>query len=318
MALGEPIGYGFTTGPFGSDDADKVIEGYDYQFSDNDYLRFGDLASTGDANLGWDGTNLNLLPAVDDTGTFNIGNGTLDFDVKIFLGDTSNYVQFDVGNKKVYFFGTPDGENSRKLHIDLEPTGAEMRRGGLTIDIWRSSSFTWAGSPDVAIKTSVDSDATNASGGAIRSIDTTARNRGAALTWCHGIHAGVRNDSGGACPELIGLSTRVENYGTMATKMIGVDVNLSCESDTGAGTKTGILVRNTDQSAQTAVDEVMKISHTSTNGFDYLLNFAGTSGDGIASGTVTGSSSLALEADARIAIVWNGTNYWIPCYNTAA
>ena len=242
-----------------------------------------------------------------------------DNDAGIDFGVSGSHfaVNFYPGDEKIYIFGTPSGENSRTLHIDCEPTGAEMRRGALAIDIWRSESFSWAGSPDAGIKISVDSDAANASGGAIRSIDSTARNRGADITWVHGIHAGVRNDSGSTCPELIGLSTRVENYGTMATQMVGLDVNFSCESDTGGGSKTGILVRNTDASAQTAVDEVLKISHTSTNGFTYLVNFAGATGESVSTGTLTQSGAGNVLCDARIACVWNGTPYYIALYDTA-
>ena len=293
-----------------------VFNAAHFTLGDDAELRFGDGA-TGDVSILWDGNSLNILPLVDDTGTIEFGDGTTDMDVKIFLGDTSNYVQFDVGNQKIYFVRAPDGENARTLHLDLEPTGAEMRRGAIQIEIWRSTDFTWAGSPDVGLKIEANSDATNASGGAIRSIDTTARNRGADITWVHGIHAGVRNDSGSTCPELIGLSTRVENYGTMATQMVGLDVNFSCESDTGGGSKTGILVRNTDASAQTAVDEVLKISHTSTNGFTYLVNFAGATGESVSTGTLTQSGAGNVLCDARIACVWNGTPYYIALYDTA-
>jgi len=49
------------------------------------------------------GDNLYLLPKVDDYGTLNIGNGTYDMDVKIFLGTSTKYVHFDVGNSYVRF-----------------------------------------------------------------------------------------------------------------------------------------------------------------------------------------------------------------------
>ena len=293
----------------------SVEAGYTIAFDDDAAFAFG---SAEDVGFAWDGTNLNILPVADDTGAINFGDGTTDMDVFFYLGSTSNYVQFDVGNSKLYFKRAPDGENARTIHLDLEPTAAEMRRGAIQIEIWRSTDFTWAGSPDVGLKIEANSDAANATGGAIRSIDTTARNRGASITWVHGIHAGVRNDSGSTCPELVGLSTRVENYGTMATQMIGLDVNFSCESDTGGGSKSGILVRNTDQSAQTAVDEVLKVSHTSTNGFTYFVNFAGASGESVSSGTLTQSGAGDVLCDARIAIVWNGTPYYIALYDTAA
>jgi len=293
----------------------RKIEHCDTNFGDDAYIHFGgDVEGDGDMYMGWDGTNLLLMPTTDDSGSFNIGDGTTDIDVKIFMGTT--YCQFDVGNTKMYIFGTPAGENDRTLHIDLEPTGAEMRRGAISIDIWREESFAWAGSPDVCIKTSLDSDAANAAGGALRSIDTTARNRGTSISWVHGIHAGVRNDVGSTCPELIGLSTRVENYGTMATQMVGLDINMSCESDTGGGAKTCISVRNTDASAQTAVDQVLKVSHTSTNGYDYLVHFNSATGDTVSAGDLDGSDTNTIKCDARIAVLVNATPYYIPLYDT--
>jgi len=42
-----------------------------------------------------------LRPTTDDTGTFAIGDGTKDMDVKIFLGSSSEYALFDVGNSKL-------------------------------------------------------------------------------------------------------------------------------------------------------------------------------------------------------------------------
>lgn len=67
---------------------------------DNDDVVFGDGS---DVALGWDGSALNLLPTADDTGAFNIGDGTTDFDVKVFLGSTAAYALFDVGNALVDF-----------------------------------------------------------------------------------------------------------------------------------------------------------------------------------------------------------------------
>ena len=237
-------------------------------------------------------------------------------DFRVVLGAATDYIQFDVSNQKLYFFRAPAGENDRTFHLDLEPTGPEMRRGAISIDIWRSEDMaTWAGSPDCGIKIQLDCDTDNSdNSGAVRSIDTTARNRGADISWIHGIHAGVRNDSGSNCYELVGFSTRVENYGVMNTQCVGIDVNLSIESDDGAGTKTGILIRNTDQSAQTAADEVFKISHTSTNGFVHLINFAGASGESIESGSLNDSNDGNILSDARIKIVWNSTTYYLAAY----
>lgn len=51
------------------------------------------------------GDIVRILPQVDDTGEIHFGDGTTDLDVKVFLGTTSQYVHFDVGNARVYFDG---------------------------------------------------------------------------------------------------------------------------------------------------------------------------------------------------------------------
>ncbi len=47
------------------------------------------------------GDVLKIRPGVDDTGSINIGDGTNDLDVKVFLGTTGEYVLFDVGNSRL-------------------------------------------------------------------------------------------------------------------------------------------------------------------------------------------------------------------------
>ena len=93
MASTSPAGDGYWHGP-GTET--PTLEGLSLRFTDDDYLEFGNLAG-GDAEIGWDGTNLVLKPAVDDTGAFHIGNGTLDFDMKWFAGTTAKYALFDMG-----------------------------------------------------------------------------------------------------------------------------------------------------------------------------------------------------------------------------
>lgn len=49
----------------------------------------------------WSSGDLIFLPRTDDTGAINIGDGTRDCDLKVFLGSTSEYVLFDVGNSQL-------------------------------------------------------------------------------------------------------------------------------------------------------------------------------------------------------------------------
>ena len=103
---------------------------------------------------------------------------------------------------------------------------------------------------------------------------------------------------------------RVENYGQVDTDIVGLDINLSDEADTGGHTKHGLLIRNTDQSAQAAADAAIKVSHTSTNGFDAFAELATNSGDGAVASTTT-PTGAATEA----LIVKIGANLrYIPCY----
>lgn len=69
---------------------------------DSLYQYFG---TADDVSLGWNGTNLVITPAVDDTGAIHIGNGTLDMDVRIHLGTTTDYLEFDVGTKALELAG---------------------------------------------------------------------------------------------------------------------------------------------------------------------------------------------------------------------
>jgi hypothetical protein len=47
------------------------------------------------------GNVLQIRPIANDTGSINIGDGSLDFDVKTFLGGTGKYVLLDVGNSRL-------------------------------------------------------------------------------------------------------------------------------------------------------------------------------------------------------------------------
>lgn len=60
------------------------------------------LDSGSDINkLDLDGGTLKILPVADDSGAINIGDGTNDVDVKIFLGSASEYVEFNVGDSQL-------------------------------------------------------------------------------------------------------------------------------------------------------------------------------------------------------------------------
>ena len=69
-------------------------------FADDVAISFG----TGDDfTFSFDSANMEILPAIDDTGALHVGDGTTDCDVKIFLGTTGEYVLFDMGNSLADF-----------------------------------------------------------------------------------------------------------------------------------------------------------------------------------------------------------------------
>lgn len=131
MADVTAIGYGFHGGPFPQDD---IYEGEDIQLTDSDYLRFGNLDG-GDASMGWDGTNLTLKPGVDDTGALVIGDGTTDFDVKVFLGTSAKYVLFDVGNVLLTLedVDLKCGDNDAVLFGDASDVSIKWNATNLTV-----------------------------------------------------------------------------------------------------------------------------------------------------------------------------------------
>ena len=90
-----------------------LISGGNFQLNDNIVMTFG---TDNDASWKWDSANeiIEVLPAVNDTGGFYIGDGTTDFDVRIHLGAATDYVGFDVGAKQLmldnvdFFIGDND------------------------------------------------------------------------------------------------------------------------------------------------------------------------------------------------------------------
>lgn len=65
------------------------------------------------------GEKFSVLPLVDDQGSIEIGNGTVDMDVKIFLGSTSEFVRFDVGNSNAVFACPVDFQGALTLNTTL-------------------------------------------------------------------------------------------------------------------------------------------------------------------------------------------------------
>jgi hypothetical protein len=192
------------------------------------------------------------------------------------------------------------GDSGKGVDISVAPlAGAGFRQGAVFIGMSRAlgQDFTWDGNPDAGLKMQVYNYADNADGeGAVRGLDIAARNRGLNVSWVNGASIGVRNDSGKTAYQLIGIQTRLENYGTLETEAVGLDINMSIENDTGAPVKDAIRVRNTDASGMSACNAVLAVSNTSTNGFTYLLDINGMTA---ANGTLVSTSGTA-------AATWSG------------
>ena len=81
------------------------------------------------------GDVLKVRPNTNDTGSINIGDGTYDMDVKVFLGSTTEYVLLDVGNSKVTFACPLTGAGS--TYVPFAPAAAQqtLAAGGGAVTI---------------------------------------------------------------------------------------------------------------------------------------------------------------------------------------
>jgi len=77
-------------------------------------LYFGDSK---DVSMAWDSDSLNILPATDDTGTIEIGNGTLSIDVQIFGSAAANYILWDNSANQLSIVNTVLGNNARAVRM---------------------------------------------------------------------------------------------------------------------------------------------------------------------------------------------------------
>jgi hypothetical protein len=225
--------------------------------------------------------------------------------------------------KRLTFYHTDLKENDKGFEFIGEPgqVSKAARQGTMYISMTRTAAkaFTsWDGNPDTAIKAlSRNYGANTTAFGGTRVLDIQARNSGTTSNWVKAVEMNARNDSGKSIDTLIVQHIRAENYGTVDTEITGFDVEMSSENDTSSPIKIAMKVRNTDASGMTAVRDVFNVSHTSTNGFTNLFRFNATTGDTVATGTLTNSSAGDVLCDARIICSINGTAYYIPLFDTA-
>ncbi len=226
-----------------------------------------------------------------------------------------------IRGKLIVHHSEAGGDSPKMIELLLEPKAGTSgyRQGGINLQVDRASTqgftATWDGNPDTALKIIATNRANNLDGvtriGAVRALDIQARNRGTNLSWVKTMEINARNDSGKNVSELHCLHVRAENYGNVFTDVKGIDIEISDENTTQSQERTGLVIRSTDLSGMSAVSQVLKILHTSTNGFEYLLNFAGATGDTAVANTHSiDSHALAFIAKCK----HNGVDGYLPFF----
>lgn len=222
-----------------------------------------------------------------------------------------------VGSGPVTVDSTIAGSDSANtMLVDSQPVSGvkAFRQGALKATLTRAAAeadTTWDGNPDTAFTATARNNATGnlSNQGAIRGANIQGRNDGTNISWVLGLNLNGRNSSGKTADQVHGLDVRCEQYGTVSTELVGIDVNLSDESAANAHVRYGMRVRNTDQSAQSAATACVHTSHTSTNGFSHFLHAAAT-GDGVTTGN---SDALnGLTGTARLLVKIGSTAFYAP------
>jgi len=79
-------------------DNEVIFDDVDLNLGDNDYLIFGDGA---DVVISWDEAKLLIMPATDDTGRIQVGDGTTGMDVKFLGAAAGTYLLWDMSNESL-------------------------------------------------------------------------------------------------------------------------------------------------------------------------------------------------------------------------
>ncbi len=226
-----------------------------------------------------------------------------------------------IRGKLIVHHSEAGGDSPKMIELLLEPkTGTSgYRQGAINLQCDRAAAqpftATWDGNPDCGVKIIATNRANNLDGatriGAVRALDIQARNRGTNLSWVKTMEVNARNDSGKNVSELHCLHVRAENYGNVYTDVKGLDIEISDENTTQSQERMGLHIRSTDLSGMSAVNEVLKISHTSTNGFDKLFHFGADTGDTAAANThAIDGHALAFIAKCKM----NATDGYLPFF----
>ena len=122
-------------------------------------LYFGDLR---DVNIAWDTANLVMLPLVDNTGIFQIGNGTLSMDVQIFGLTAASYLLWDNSENTLDLISALAGaatQDSMSITTADAVAGAGLLGRGLFINYDNNGVKTGAQAESNGLGINMDADA---------------------------------------------------------------------------------------------------------------------------------------------------------------
>ena len=75
------------------------------------------------------GESIKIVPSANDRGYVQVGTGSKDMDIKVFLGAVGQYVLFDVGNAKLDLVGVTLGASGITLSGNTTVTGVQTFSG---------------------------------------------------------------------------------------------------------------------------------------------------------------------------------------------
>lgn len=281
-----------------------------------------------DVYMEWNGTVFQVIPATDDTGAFNIGNGTADFDFKVFLGTTGDYAEFDVGNKRLNMVRATFTENEKCINVDVTVSDATKgtRQGAVAIALERTTVMTNSdGNPDCALKISAKNKTASSSYCRTRGLDINVKvdNSPNASFAVYGALITAETESGttlNTSGELVALEVHAKNNGNAGS------ANIKClrvydESQSSTGTSYAIEIDCTNNSPFTREYCVYINSGASsgwTNGLTFdgnitnALDFADT--DGTNGATIGTYSSADANPSGHIRVDIGGNTRYIYVY----
>lgn len=249
-------------------------------------------------------TVLYLRPATTDTESLNIGDGTTDMDVKVFLGSTSEYVLFDVGNSYM------------ALACPLVPAASDGAAIGSATLMWSDLFLASGGvinfnNGDVTLTHSTGALAVAATWA---TAAATGRPFGVTLTvnaalggWSNALKGYVAYGTAGSTTGL-GSAVNAEillSTGTTSGTYAPLESELVANSAVSSGTATSFMYMNIAGSNSTGKTTL------NTNGYLFELG-AGVVDTSSGMFDVATTTPTTVEFDAQLRIRVGGVNYYIP------